>query len=234
LLNKKETPSGVSFFNQSRENLMKYTHIIWDFNGTVLDDVSVGMDSTNVLLEKRALAIIGGVDRYREIFGFPVIEYYKTLGFDFSKEDYSDVAIEWVDEYLSRVGEAKLNDGVREMLEKIGERGIKQVLLSATEIGMLKKQLSDLLLLDCFDEIYGLDDIHAHTKIALAEEWRRENPDAVALFVGDTDHDCQAAKAMNADCVLYCGGHQSEARLARLGCPVIKRINDLKDFLSNN
>ena len=31
---------------------MKYTHILWDWNGTLLDDVMISIDCVNVLLKK--------------------------------------------------------------------------------------------------------------------------------------------------------------------------------------
>ena len=210
---------------------MKYTHVIWDFNGTVLNDVQVGIDSVNVLLMKRRISVIASADDYRRVFGFPIIEYYKRIGFDFDSEDYSDVAVEWVDEYMSRVSEAYINDGVVEMLNIIRQKGMKNVLVSATEINMLKKQISSLGISHLFDGVYGLDNIHAQNKIAVAVEWRESAKEAKALLIGDTDHDFQTAKAINADCLLYLGGHQSKERLAGLGCPLINQISQLERYI---
>ena len=67
---------------------MKYTHIVWDFNGTLLDDIMAGIDAVNDMLSRRGIATIQSVEDYRELFCFPIIEYYAKLGFDFEKEDY--------------------------------------------------------------------------------------------------------------------------------------------------
>ena len=56
---------------------MKYSHIIWDFNGTILDDVSIGIEAINMLLLRRGLKTIDSVDEYRRIFGFPIKDYYR-------------------------------------------------------------------------------------------------------------------------------------------------------------
>ena len=72
---------------------MKYTHIIWDFNGTILDDVSIGIESVNIMLSRRKMKTIDSVEEYREIFGFPIKEYYKRCGFDFEAEDYETVLV---------------------------------------------------------------------------------------------------------------------------------------------
>lgn len=209
---------------------MKYTHVIWDFNGTVLNDVEVGIESVNVLLKRRGIEPIDSVESYRKVFGFPIIRYYEKIGFDFSTEKFSDVAVEWVDEYMSRVPRAFVNDGVVDVLNKIRKNGMKNILVSATELNMLKNQLSMLGISSLFDEVYGLDNIHAHNKIAVAMSWRKNNPNAQALFVGDTDHDFETAKAINADCVLYVGGHQSKETLSSFGCPVINAIGELQEF----
>ena len=92
---------------------MNYTHIFWDFNGTILDDVQTGIDCVNTLLEKRGLPIIPNKEYYKEVFGFPIVDYYKRLGFDFDKESYHGVAVEWVDLYMEKVKSSRMNDGVK-------------------------------------------------------------------------------------------------------------------------
>lgn len=210
---------------------MKYTHIIWDFNGTILDDVAVCIESVNTLLERRNLPVITSVENYRQVFGFPIIKYYEKIGFNFSVEDFGNIATEWVKEYMSRVRNARLNKGIVEMLEFVRSCNAKNVLVSATEINMLKKQLDMLEITGFFDEVYGLDNIHAQNKISLAESWKNDNPSAVVLLVGDTDHDYETAKAVNADCVLYSGGHQLYRSLLHFDVPVIDELIDLKNFL---
>lgn len=74
---------------------MKYDRIIWDFNGTILDDVQVGIDSANELLTRYGLKKIKDVDHYHSIFGFPIKSYYERLGFDFNVLDYNVLAHEW-------------------------------------------------------------------------------------------------------------------------------------------
>lgn len=210
---------------------MKYTHILWDFNGTILDDVQVGIDSVNVLLKKRGIDEIGSIEQYKTAFGFPIVDYYKRIGFDFSKEPFSEVAVEWVDEYISRVPLAKINDGAKEMLELFKKLGLKQILVSATEEKMLNNQLEMLGIRELFDDVLGLDNIHAHDKISVAEEWRKKNPCAVAIFVGDTDHDFETACAVGAECILYSGGHQSLEKLQKNSVRIISHLAELENIV---
>ncbi len=209
----------------------KYTHLIWDFNGTIFDDVRAGIVSTNKMLCERGLEKIGGVEHYRSIFDFPIEEYYKKLGFDFEKEPYSVLARIWVKLYEQNVTDATLCEGVAETMAKVNELGTAQIVLSACEKGMLMRYLEKFGVIGYLCEIMGLDNIHAKSKLALAEEWRQRNFGAAALMIGDTTHDFETAELLGADCVLYCGGHQSRERLEVCGCPVIDRIEDVLKYL---
>ncbi len=206
---------------------MKYTHIIWDFNGTILNDVHVGIKSVNTLLAKRGLKIIDSVDYYHEKFVFPIIEYYKNLGFDFNAESYDTLAHEWVAEYLKNSGEAFVYAGVTDTMRSLKEMGYKQIILSATEKSMLTKQIGELGISEYIDEVLGCGDIYAYGKTEIAASWKAENPTAVALMVGDTLHDSQTAAAVGFDCLLVCGGHQSRAVLEDAGVEVIENIGGL-------
>ena len=208
-----------------------YTDIIWDFNGTVIDDVEAGIVSVNKLLLERGLPTIPDKETYREVFRFPIIEYYRALGFDFSVEPYETVAPLWVEEYLKNSKNAPMREGFSEVLSKFRTLGICQHVISATEINMLRKQLRDFGIIDNFESIYGLDNIHAHSKTQLAVKFRKKHPDARVLFIGDTDHDFETAKAMNADCALICGGHSTKEKL--LCCKGADVYDSFEDFYAS-
>ena len=210
-----------------------YDYCIWDFNGTLLDDVGAGISSVNTLLSERGLPVIPSVDYYRGIFRFPIIEYYKSLGFDFDSEPYEELAPKWVKLYLENVCSSELFGDVLSTLEYMKGRGIKQIILSATEREMLKGQLDFLGITDYFEEILGLDNIHAGSKLSLAQDWKARHEGARAFLIGDTDHDAQSAKALDADCVLVCRGHQSRKHLLTLGCPVFNTLVEVKAWLEN-
>ena len=206
---------------------MKYTHLIWDFNGTIMDDVKAGIDSVNKMLRERDLPVIPSVERYREIFDFPIEEYYRSLGFDFDREPYEVLAPIWVALYEENSKASPLCPGVRETMEAVKELGITQLVLSACEINMLRRNLEGYGVIDYFSEVIGLDNIHARSKMHLANAWRERNPEARGIMIGDTTHDYAVAEAMGVDCVLFAGGHQSRAKLSVCGCPVVDSIEDV-------
>jgi phosphoglycolate phosphatase len=62
-------------------------NIIWDWNGTLLNDMVICIECMNTMLNKRSLPQLSS-DHYREVFTFPVREYFLQIGFDFSTEDF--------------------------------------------------------------------------------------------------------------------------------------------------
>ncbi len=205
---------------------MKWTHVIWDFNGTIYDDVTAGVASINLMLRERGLAELS-VEHYREIFDFPIEDYYRQLGLDVDGEGFDALAHEWVPLYLRESADAGLRPGVAEVLDAVQAKGMVQMILSASEREMLMGQLRGLGILDRFAEVLGLDNIYAGSKAAIAAKWREANPGARALFIGDTLHDAEVAKVIGADCVLVAGGHHSRARLETAGVPVLDRFGEI-------
>ena len=208
---------------------MKYTCVVWDFNGTIMDDVEIGIESVNVLLAKRGLKTLESREEYQRAFGFPIIDYYRRLGFDFDAEPYEDIAVEWVAEYTAREKSAQAVDGVKELLELFKKEGKRQVIISACEQQMLVRNLKLLGVYDYFDDVCGINNIYASSKESIAVEWREKNPNEELLFIGDTDHDCSVARAMGADCILVAQGHQSFETLSEYSeyAKVVKSMSQI-------
>ena len=197
-----------------------YRTVVWDFNGTLLDDLGIGIGAINALLARRGMPIIRSRDAYHEVFCFPIEEYYRRLGFDFSREPYEVLAVEWVKEYRARERTAPLREGALRLLSLFRERGLRQAILSATEETMLREQLSELGILPYFEAVIGRGDIYASDKVALAAANAGRFADGRVLVIGDTVHDLEMARALSADAVLLEGGHSSDGALAALGCEV--------------
>ena len=129
---------------------MKYTHIIWDFNGTLLDDVDACIRAVNKLLRERSLKTLDTKEEYRRIFKFPIRDYYRDVGFDFEKEPYEVLAPLWMELYYEYTKELTLCAGAREALEYFKEAGLRQIILSASERGLLLRQLDQLGIADYY------------------------------------------------------------------------------------
>ena len=97
---------------------MEYRHIIWDWNGTLLDDVWLGVASVNVLLERRGQPTLT-IESYRRHFDFPVRDYYERVGFDFETEPFEEAAVEFIAEYEARRAECRLHDDAEDTLRSM-------------------------------------------------------------------------------------------------------------------
>ena len=207
---------------------MNYKYIIWDFNGTVIDDVEIGIKSVNPLLLSRGLKTIDSLEDYHRAFTFPIKEYYRNLGFDFNSEPYEKIAHEWVANYEALTGEIHLVDGVCELVDALAAQGAKQMILSASEGKLLTRQLESFGIKDKFSKILSLDNIYAHSKVDIAKEYFESVQDkSEYLMIGDTDHDADVARAVGIDAVLVACGHMSRERLEETGFPVYDDMTEL-------
>jgi len=209
----------------------KYKHIIWDWNGTLLDDAWLCVDIMNGVLSRRNMPAIS-LRQYQELFDFPVIDYYVRLGFDFEKESFEIVGTEFIDYYEERRHEAPLQKEVKAVLRTVREAGITQSLLSAYKQSTLNELVAYHRLDDYFLKVMGLDNHYAHSKVEIGKAWMDElhcGPHEV-LFVGDTVHDHEVAEAIGADCLLVASGHHRREKLEACGVPVLSSIRDVVDF----
>jgi len=206
---------------------MNYSHIVWDFNGTILDDLWAGIMSENVLLRRRGMPEFKTLRQYYEVFCFPIKKYYENLGYDFDKECYEDVADEWMKEYTFFSGFSPVKTGVREAVEHFKGLGLPQTIISMSEVEIMKRQIASFGITDYFDEILGLDNNLAHSKLELAREWKERIKPRKVLMLGDTTHDIETAKVLEADCILIAGGHQSKENLLQCGVSVIDSAAEL-------
>ena len=209
---------------------MKYDLIIWDFNGTIANDIMIGIEAANVVLSKRGMKTIDSLEEYRKLFCFPIKKYYERLGFDFEKEPYEVPADEWTAEYIKREEEITLNEGCEDVLKFAKERGIPQIIISSSEITMLKREVEMLGIYEYFDSILGKDDNYAHGKIEMAKEWAM-GKEYRALFIGDSVHDLETANAIGADCILFTGGHDSKDHFAGIDVETVDSLSEIIDLL---
>jgi len=208
--------------------LNQYKHIIWDWNGTLLNDRWLCVDIMNRMLKKRKLPAITETT-YQQVFNFPVKHYYVRLGFDFEREPFERVTVEFIDDYQNRWPECELQPGAEQVLAHYGKLGFGQSVLSAMHQELLERMIGHFGIDRNFASLLGLDDHYADGKIENGRRHIRElmlNPHDV-LFVGDTLHDFEVARAIGVDCVLLASGHHSRERLAATGASVLNSVADL-------
>lgn len=206
--------------------------IVWDWNGTLLDDVPTCVAVMNEMLAKRGLPVLD-LERYQEIFTFPVEEYYRAAGLDLEREPFPALAEEYIAEYNRRALGCGLYPGARQVLDALAGAGYGQILASASAKKALEEQVESCGVAGCFQAVLGLGDSLAVSKQGLAGAYLRERgiaPEDV-ISVGDTLHDWEVAVGLGCRCVLIAVGHQSRERLVRCGADILGSIEELPSYL---
>ena len=206
----------------------KYSHVFWDWNGTLLNDLEWSFNVLNRMLTRRGMEALQDICAYHKVFGFPIKEYYRKIGFNFEKEPYEEVAKEYVELYYKdKTGGCSLSDGAKELLQLLKENGIKQVVLSASKHSNLVAQIDEFHISHYFYDILGIEDIYGSSKIDIGCDYISKEKVRKGLLIGDTNHDYEVAKAMGLDCILVASGHQSKECLLECGAPVFDRLVEM-------
>lgn len=210
----------------------KYDYILWDWNGTLFNDIEVNVKAINISLKKNNLDPLTK-EKYLNTFSFPVQNFYKKLGFDLDNNKYDSLAREFIANYIKQSREfALLHNGVKELLQYFSDVGIKQSILSASERNMLEERLEYFDIKKYFEDIMALDNVYAESKAHLGLKWREnKGKDKKTLIIGDTVHDFDVAKDMGIECILFSGGHNKKEDLLNTGAIVVDRLIDLKNII---
>ena len=200
--------------------------VLWDWNGTLLDDLVYGMEVRNRIFPAFGLPCIGSIEEYHAQFTFPIRLYYDRAGV--TDDNFAAVAHAWMDEYLRGFSTVPLHADAREVLERFSKAGIRQTVLSASKRDLLEDQIAQFGIRSCFHEVLGLDDIYAGSKEEIGRAYLQRSGIAPeeTLLIGDTLHDAEVARAVGAKCVLVARGHQSRATLETAGVPVEDTLAD--------
>lgn len=211
---------------------MKYSHVFWDWNGTLLDDVDWCLGVLNGMLQKRGLPVLESVERYREVFGFPVSDYYRRVGFDFDAEPFEALAEEYMALYLGDdTGGCGLHTGAEAALGQVKEAGATQLILTASKRENLCSQMAPFAIGGYFDELLATEDIFARGKAQVGLRYVERNRIDRGVLVGDTLHDFEVAQALGLDCLLLARGHHGRTVLAGCGAPVLDGLEELWEWL---
>jgi len=209
---------------------MKYKHIVWDWNGTLLDDMWLSVDAINYVLKSRGMPLVSNKD-YRKVFCFPVIEYYKKLGFDFTKEQFPIPG--FLEYYKKRFEDCHLHKNADIVIKKINQLGLTQSILSAGKQNKLITWVKYHNIDHFFSQLIGIDNDRADGKTESGINWLNNSshkPENI-LLVGDTIHDSEVAKAMGVKCVLIDIGHVSSDRLKTTGAAVLTSLRSVLEYL---
>ena len=204
-------------------------HIIWDWNGTLVDDMPLALRVMNRMLARRNMPFLSE-DRYLATFDHPVQNFYRNLGFDFSAEPFDNIAHEFGQGYKADWASCSLHAGAREALEQFHSLGLSQSILSASERGVLERNVNYFKLSGLLSDLSALEDHLAHSKLEQGLKWHAASklcPSEIVL-IGDTTHDFEVARALGCKCILFAGGHQSRQRLESCTTHVVGSLSAIR------
>ena len=189
---------------------MSRPYILWDWNGTLLDDTQAALDTLNIMLARRGTKPIA-MDFYRDHFAFPVKPFYKSIGVCLENEDWDALAQEYHDLYAEQP--KRLNTEAIAALEKVKAAGVKQSIISALRQDLLDEATAFYGVAPYMECIYGVDNLDGASKLDRALELLTHIDDADPVVIGDALHDKEVADALKVRCVLCGQGSHAAWRL---------------------
>jgi phosphoglycolate phosphatase-like HAD superfamily hydrolase len=200
-------------------------HLVWDWNGTLLDDLTLVVAATNV-----SLSTFGGpsitADDHRRDFRRPITAYYEyVLGRSVSEHEFLKLDRVYHDAYREGLVDVRLaEDAETAMMSWPGT----QSLLSMWFHDELVPEVTRRGLLSRFGRIDGLPTGvtgGGHKAEHLVEHLAALGvTPAETVLIGDSADDAYAAAEVGAACVLYGGGFTHPDRLRETGARVASSL----------
>ncbi len=210
---------------------MKYKSIIWDWNGTILNDTSVAFEATNILLQRHDYNTIT-LDYYRKNIDTPIENFYRKV-IDLDKEDMSQLNKEWCILYNELSSKILLHNGVKDVLNDFKNENCNQIVLSAFDTFEILNHAKKFNVEHYFDDILGASNIVMESKLERGKAYMKEHgfePDST-LYIGDTVYDYDTAVALGVDCILMTCGQQSPELLRKCNTIVCDSFEQLKTII---
>lgn len=196
-------------------------HLVWDWNGTLLDDLPLVVEATNT-----AFARAGGpridADHHRRRFRRPIADYYaEVLGRPVRAAEFAHLNRVFHEAYQAGLPCALTTDAAAALRAWPGS----QSLLSMWFHAELLLAVAGHRLTGQFTRIDGMRQPLAgavdHKGPYLADHLAALRlPGAEVVLIGDTVDDARAAASVGAGCVLYGGGFTDPEQLRATGYPV--------------
>ena len=125
--------------------------VIWDWNGTLADDADASLLAVNDILDKRDMPPIT-MAQYYEYIDTPISRFYEHL-FDLNEVPMSVISVEFAEGYARHF--QGLHPGARELLQKLKDAGVDQIILSSNHLESTEAQLRRFGIRDYFSQVLG-------------------------------------------------------------------------------
>lgn len=216
---------------------MRPRHVVWDWNGTLLDDLAATVSAVNAALARLSRPVIDATG-YRTHFVRPVrLFYQRLLGRPVGDDEWAQIDEAFHDAYAGLLAGVALATDAEATLRRVGALGLGQSLLSMWRHHELVPLVRRLGIAELFLRVDGLrvDGPAGVGGGEKAEHLRRHLralhlPGRATVVIGDALDDLSAARAVGASCVLLDGGCHHRAALDAAGAPVAASLGEALDL----
>ncbi|WP_329169515.1 HAD hydrolase-like protein [Streptomyces sp. NBC_01685] len=203
------------------------THLVWDWNGTLLDDIHAVLGATNAAFAEVDLEPLT-LDQYREMYCVPIPKFYERLmGRLPTPAEWERMDGLFHRHYTEQRTACGLTEGVEELLTRWKVGGRSQSLLSMYGHEHLVPVVRGYGIERHFVRVDGRTGPSGGSKAQHVErhfEVLGEIAPESAVVIGDAVDDAVAAAHVGARAVLYTGGSHSRSSLEAAGVPVVDTL----------
>lgn len=185
-----------------------FRNFIFDWSGTLADDLSRVLDATNAVFRHYGLDEMDKGE-FRAKFRLPYPDFYAEVLPDVELGELEDVFRGGFDLSPARV---TLLPHAREFMEYCRERGIRCFALTSVDKKAFRHQVTDLQMEPYFEAIYS-GVLNKREVIHSLLETHRLRPDETA-FIGDMTHDVETAASAGLTSIAVLTGYQNAAQLS--------------------
>jgi phosphoglycolate phosphatase-like HAD superfamily hydrolase len=200
-------------------------HLVWDWNGTLLDDFTLVIQATNA-----CLASVGGrtvtAEEHRRDFRRPIPEYYEhVLGRPVGAEEFLRLDAVFHDVYRAGMADCRLaTDALAAIAAWEGTQSLLSMYFHQELVPAVERLgLTLLSRVDGLRDAVGGGSKTPHLVAHLAALGLRGED---CVLIGDSIDDADAAEAVGARVVLFSGGFTDVARLSATGLPVAATLTE--------
>ncbi|MFJ8443670.1 HAD family hydrolase [Kitasatospora griseola] len=204
------------------------THIVWDWNGTLLSDMPAVLGASNAALSLVGVAPMT-LDEYRAQYEIPIPNFYhRLLGRMPSRAEWLELDDAFHVKYTELFPGCGLTPGAEELLTGWTAGGRSQSLLSMYEHEQLVPVVDGFGLTRHFVRVDGrrgasggrkAEELAGHLA-ALGDGVDRQR----TVLIGDAADDAQAALSQGIKSVLWTGGSHTREKLVHVGVPVVDSL----------
>jgi len=203
-------------------------NIIFDWSGTLVDDLPGVFKATNYILEQAGVATLT-LPEFRAEFELPFTGFYDR----FTPDVPLDQLEEWFHSYFGKVcGEVIALPHAGEFLDFCKSEKLRCFVLSAVKPEYFTEQVANVGMSDCFERTY----LGVWDKREIIHDIIEENnlSKDETLYIGDMQHDVETAHHGGIHSCALLTGYNTLEQLRETSPTIIATdLNELKDILQD-